>query len=164
MHFNEILSFLQQTYPHFIVRDHGAGGHIEMIGETKDQQGNTLLLFGWNEESLSVIRDYRNQNRFLTKDEFLYRDDVEQIWESQYEDCWQPLFTNDYEGNLETHVLTYTLFSEKQVRAWEEWFQQLISLHEKLNQLTYGTDEEKMALLKAMQRSVTTSNQKEMGL
>lgn len=85
----------QKTFPNWIVQDHGAGGHIEMMKEFIGKDKRKILVFIWNDQTATVFRHPFDTNRYVSLED--WNDPIinEHLWNNQNEKTWITLMSQE---------------------------------------------------------------------
>lgn len=116
----------QSKFPDWVVQDHGAGGHVEMMKDVISKDGKKVMVFIWNDESATVFPHPTDKSRYVTMEDWNDVEIFQTLWDNQ--DEWVSIMYRESE-EMEVYPIAKEMFDENTIQEFLNIFKELNALH-----------------------------------
>lgn len=111
----QFVKLQQERFPDWMVRDHGGGGHTEMMKDFISKNGEKVMVFIWNDERATIFHHPKNKNQYISLQDWNEPITSLAIWNDPNEENWVTLLYYDDDGTMKNLHEKINIFDDKTV-------------------------------------------------
>lgn len=125
----QFVKLQQERFPNWIVRDHGAGGHTEMMKDVIAKDGNEVMVFFWNDEHATIFHHPEIKNQYLSLQDWNDPTISTKIWNDPTEENWATILYYDSADTMKKPHEKINIFDDKTMLQLIAIFQEIKELN-----------------------------------